>query len=150
MDIKVPELNSVLVSGRLTRDPEQRFTQKGQGVTSFDLASNRRYKDAATGEWKDNTVFVPVSVWGPMADRCKEKLRKGSPVLVEGALISSEYTDKAGQKRKILKVNARRVQFLFFGDGVDAAEVSASDVRENTASDEEFKDDSGGLEEVPF
>ena len=97
MDIKVPELNSVLVSGRLTRDPEQRFTQKGQGVTSFDLASNRRYKDAATGEWKDNTVFVPVSVWGPMADRCKEKLRKGSPVLVEGALISSEYTDKAGQ-----------------------------------------------------
>ena len=117
MDIKVPELNYVCLSGRLTRDPEQRFTGKGQGVTSFDVAVNRRYKDAVSGEWKDNVVFVPISVWGPMADRCKERLRKGSPVLVEGNLVSSEYTDKSGQKRKIIRVNARHVQFLFYGEG---------------------------------
>jgi single-strand DNA-binding protein len=150
MDIKVPELNSVIVSGRLTRDPEQRFTQKGQGVTTFDVASNRRYKDAATGEWKDNTVFVPISVWGPMADRCKDKLRKGSPVLVEGNLVSSEYTDKSGQKRKIIKVNARRVQFLFFGDSSDAPASMSAGVHEQAPQEDEFKDDSGGLEEVPF
>jgi len=150
MDIKIPELNSVLVSGRLTRDPEQRFTQKGQGVTSFDLAVNRRYKDAVSGEWKDNTVFVPVSVWGPMADRCKDKLRKGSPVLVEGNLVSSEYADKSGQKRKILRINARRVQFLFFGDGSDAGDSVSSGLHELAPQVEEFKDDSGGLDEVPF
>lgn len=150
MDIKIPELNSVLVAGRLTRDPEQRFTQKGQGVTTFDIASNRRYKDAASGEWKDNTVFVPVSVWGPMSDRCKEKLRKGSPVLVEGNLVSSEYTDKSGQKRKVLKVNARRVQFLFFGDSADTGEAVPSGVQETVPQSDEFKDDSGGLDEVPF
>ena len=115
MDIKLPEMNYVCLSGRLTRDPEQRFTSKGQGVTSFDIAVNRRYKDTVSGEWKDNTVFVPISVWGPMADRCKDKLRKGSPVLVEGNLVSSEYADKSGQKRKIMRVNARHIQFLFFG-----------------------------------
>ena len=150
MDIKVPELNLVFVAGRLTRDPEQRFTQKGQGVTTFDIAANRRYKDTVSGEWKDNTVFVPVSVWGPMADRCKEKLRKGSPVLVEGSMISSEYTDKSGQKRKVLKVNARRVQFLFFGDSTDAGDPVSSGSQETVPQSEEFKDDSGGLDEVPF
>ncbi|MBO4555460.1 MAG: single-stranded DNA-binding protein [Elusimicrobiales bacterium] len=150
MDIKIPELNSVLVAGRLTRDPEQRFTQKGQGVTSFDLAVNRRYKDAVSGEWKDNTVFVPVSVWGPMADRCKDKLRRGSPVLVEGNLVSSEYADKSGQKRKILRINARRVQFLFFGDGSDAGDSVSQGLQEPAPQVEEFKDDSGGLDEVPF
>ena len=150
MDIRIPELNNVLVSGRLTRDPEQRFTQKGQGVASFDVAVNRRYKDQATGEWKDNTVFVPVSVWGPMADRCKEKLRKGSPVLVEGSLASSEYTDKTGQKRKVLRITARRVQFLFFGNGAEEGEASAQQHEEAPASDGDFKGDTGGLEEVPF
>lgn len=147
MDIKLPEMNYVCLSGRLTRDPEQRFTNKGQGVTSFDIAVNRRYKDPASGEWKDNTVFVPISVWGPMADRCKDKLRKGSPVLVEGNLVSSEYTDKSGQKRKTLRVNARHIQFLFFGENIEQGDSSIG----NTSSQaEEFKDDSGGLEEVPF
>lgn len=150
MDIKIPELNNVLISGRLTRDPEERFTQKGQGVASFDLAVNRRYKDSVSGEWKDNVVFVPISVWGPMADRCKEKLRKGSPVLVEGALTSSEYTDKSGQKHKVLRITARRVQFLFFGAGVDDAEGTVASHDDNSVQNTDLKDDGGGLEEVPF
>ena len=150
MDIKVPELNYVCLSGRLTRDPEQRFTGKGQGVTSFDVAVNRRYKDAVSGDWKDNVVFVPISVWGPMADRCKERLRKGSPVLVEGNLVSSEYTDKSGQKRKIIRVNARHVQFLFYGEGFEQGETQQPETRSSVPQADDFRDDSGGLDEVPF
>ncbi len=159
MDIRVPELNQVLIAGRLTRDPELRFTQKGQGVSSFSVAVNRRYKDPATGEWKDDTTFVSVTVWGPAAERCKDKLRKGSPVIIEGRLTASEYTDKSGLKRKDIKVTARRVQLLTHdaaaaegGEAAphDAEEVHAETAYEAQASENRPKDDPSGIEEVPF
>ena len=155
MDIRIPEVNQVLIAGRLTRDPELRFTQKGQGVSFFGVAVNRRYKDTATGEWKDDTTFVSVTVWGPMAERCKEKLKKGSPVYVEGRLVSSEYTDKSGQKRKDLKINARRVQFLAFGgeSGGESAPAAGHDSEESSApadGGESRGGDASGIEEVPF
>jgi len=149
MDIRVPELNQVLISGRLTRDPELRFTQKGQGMSFFSVAVNRRYKDAATGEWKDDTTFVSVTVWGPAAERCKEKLKKGSPVIIEGRLTASEYTDKTGQKRKEMKVTARRVQQLTHDAGAAEGEAAAHDVEEVHA-EAEPKGDVSGIEEVPF
>ena len=111
--IKLPEQNLVLLVGRLTRDPNVAFTQKGQAVCRCDIAVNRRYLDATTNEWKDDTVFVPVVVWGAAADRCKDRVKKGTPIQVEGRLTSSEYTDKTtGQTRKSLQVTARRVQIL--------------------------------------
>lgn len=110
--MRLPEQNQVLLTGRLTRDPELLFTQKGQPVCRFDIAANRRFKDAATGTWKDDVTYVPVVVWAEAGERCKEKLRKGSPVHVEGRLKGREYEDKSGQKRKVLEVVARRVQFL--------------------------------------
>ncbi|MEK7722549.1 MAG: single-stranded DNA-binding protein [Elusimicrobiota bacterium] len=148
MDIQIPELNQVLIAGRLTRDPDLRFTQKGQGVSSFSVAVNRRYKDAATGEWKDDTTFVSVTVWGPAAERCKEKIKKGSPVLIEGRLTASEYTDKTGQKRKEMKVTARRVQLLT-RDAAEGREVTAHEAEEGHA-ETELKGDSSGIEKVPF
>lgn len=111
--IKLPEQNLVLLSGRLTRDPNVAFTQKGQAVCRFDIAVNRRYMDNTTSEWKDDVVYVPVVVWGPTAERCKDRVKKGTPVYVEGRLTSSEYTDKAtGQTRKSMQVTARRIQIL--------------------------------------
>lgn len=150
MEIRVPELNQVMISGRLTRDPDLRFTQKGQGMSSFALAVNRRTKDAATGEWKDDTTFVPVTVWGPAAERCKEKLKKGSPVVIEGRLTASEYTDKAGQKRKEMKVTARRVQLLTRdAAAAEGGETASHDVEE-AHHEAEPKGDVSGIEEVPF
>jgi len=148
MDIRIPELNQVLIAGRLTRDPELRFTQKGLGVASFSLAANRPHKDPVSGEWKDDTTFITVNVWGEAAERCKEKLKKGSPVMVEGRLINSEYTDKAGQKRKEIKINARRVQSLA-KSGPEAGEVpSHREVGERP--EVEPRSDSNGIEEIPF
>ena len=77
MNIRIPEQNLVIIAGRLTRDPDLRYTQKGMGVCSFDVAVNRRYKDLANGEWKDDTTFVPVTAWGPMGEKCKERAKKG-------------------------------------------------------------------------
>ncbi len=110
--LRLHQLNDVKLVGRLTRDPELRFTAKGQGVCRFDLAVNRRYKDPTTGEWKDDTSFVPVVVWREAAQRCADRLKKGSPVYVEGRLKSRNWETKEGQKRTSLEVNALRIQFL--------------------------------------
>jgi single-strand DNA-binding protein len=151
MDIRIPEINQVMIAGRLTRDPELRFTQKQQGVVSLSVAVNRRFQDQASGEWKDDTTFVAVTVWGPAAERCKEKMKKGSPVLVEGRLTASEYTDKTGQKRKEMKVTARRVQLMAYGSAAEGGEThAAAHDTEEPVADAEPKGDSSGIEEVPF
>jgi single-strand DNA-binding protein len=150
MNVRIPEQNLVLISGRLTRDPDMRYTQKGLGVCSFDVAVNRRYKDQASGEWKDDTSYVPVTVWGPMGERCKERAKKGGPVYVEGRLSNSEYVDKTGQKRKVMRVVARRVQFLTAaGDasGAHEAAVVSETAEAETAAD---KASASGMDEVPF
>ena len=110
--LRLPEQNSVTLVGRLTRDPEVRFTAKGAAVCRFDLAVNRRYKDTTSGEWKDDTSFIPVVVWGEAANRCGERLKKGLPAHVEGRLQSRNWETKEGQKRTSIEVIARRVQFL--------------------------------------
>lgn len=144
--IKLPEQNLVLLVGRLTRDPNVAFTQKGQAVCRCDIAVNRRYLDATTNEWKDDTVFVPVVVWGAAAERCKDRVKKGTPVQVEGRLTSSEYTDKTtGQTRKSMQVTARRIQIL--ESGVAGGSYGASDgVKGDSSADVEpvMEDD------VPF
>lgn len=145
MNIRIPEQNYVLLAGRLTRDPELRTTTKGTPVCSFDIAVNRRYKDNNSGEWRDDTTYVPITVWGPMGERCKEKLKKGSPVHVEGRLRGEEYTDKTGQKRKVMRVVANRVQFLAMADKPGEGEHS-----EAPASPEEGGSKEEGLDEVPF
>ena len=141
--IKLPEQNIVLLVGRLTRDPNVSFTQKGQAVCRCDIAVNRRYLDKTTNEWKEDAVFVPVVIWGAAAERCKDRVKKGTPVSVEGRLTSSEYTDKTtGQTRRSLQVTANRIQILEFGaatsqfenEGVSAAvkdDIPTTDVMED-------------------
>ncbi|MCX5783043.1 MAG: single-stranded DNA-binding protein [Elusimicrobia bacterium] len=133
--LRLPEQNQVFLVGRLTRDPDVRFTQKGQPMCRFSIAVNRRYKDSSSGEWTDDVTFVNVVVWGPAAERCKDKLKKGSPVHVEGRLSSYEYEDKAtGQKRKSIEVVSRRLQFLSFTP--QQTEASESNEAEETPAGE--------------
>ena len=132
----LPELNLVLLSGRLTRDPDNRMTQKGQAVCGFDIAVNRRYLDNASGEWKDDVAYVPVSLFGPAAQRSQDKLKKGVPVVVEGRLVLNEYTDKAGQTRRVLRVSARRVQILQSGDGLMSEEDTAAEIPSDATEDD--------------
>ncbi len=130
MAIRIPELNEVLLTGRLTRDADVRMTQRGQSVCGFSIAVNRRYLDNASGEWKDEVAYVTVSLFGSAADRAKDKLRKGVPILVEGRLVMNEFTDKSGQNRRELRVNARRVQFFQSADELAQGESSVSESQE--------------------
>lgn len=112
MNLRIPEQNKVLLVGRLTRDPELRYTQKGQPVCRFDLAVNRRYKKS-DGGWQEETAYVPIVVfWREIAERCGERLKKASPISVEGWLRTRKWETKNGEPRSTLEVIAQRIQFL--------------------------------------
>jgi single-strand DNA-binding protein len=151
--LRLHQLNDVRLVGRLTRDPEVRFTAKGQAVCRFDLAVNRRYKDAASGEWKDDTSFVPVVVWREAAQRCGERLKKGSPVYVEGRLKSRNWETKEGQKRTTLEVDSRRIQFLAKVEGESTDNGSDEEVTASVpavAAPASAAAEETGDEEIPF
>lgn len=111
-------LNQVFIVGNLTRDPEIRFVPSGSAVAKMGVATNRRYK-AGNGEWKDEVTFLTAEVWGKSAEWCGERLRKGSPVLIQGRLKNNEWTAQDGQKRSQLEVAVERIQGL---EGRQAAE----------------------------
>ncbi len=148
MNIRIPEQNYVLLTGRLTRDPDLTYTT-GSNIPrcSFSVAANRSYKDKATGEWKDKTTFVNIVTWGPMAERSGQKLKKGSPVHIEGSLESYEYKDREGNNRKSLNINAKRIQFLAVASKGDAPKADEGEME--SAAIEKSSDDSG-MDEVPF
>lgn len=146
-NLRLPEQNSITLVGRLTRDPEVRFTAKGDPVCSFDLAVNRRYK-SVSGEWKDDTTFIGIVVWGEMAKRCGDRLKKGAPVHVEGRLQSRQWETKDGQKRTTIEVNARRVQFLFKAEaGQEPVAVGAKAVADDAPAEAAAQPDE---DEIPF
>jgi single-strand DNA-binding protein len=105
------DVNRVFLAGRLTRDPEVRYTPSGTAVADLGLAISERYK-TKEGEWEEKTVFVDVVVWGRQAETAGEYLYKGSPVLVEGRLQLDQWENQQGEKRSRIRVRADRVQFL--------------------------------------
>jgi len=117
--IRLGYLNSVQLLGRVTMDPDLRYTPKGTAVLGFRIALNRRYKDQASGEWKDQPYYFSVNVWGQQAERLGETMKRGSAVLIEGELRSRSWESQSGEKRSAIEINARRVQVLdkTYGEG---------------------------------
>ena len=154
--LRLLQLNDVRLVGRLTRDPEVRYTPRGQAVCRLDIAVNRRYKDG-TGEWREEATFVPVTVWRDAAERCRERLKKGSAIYVEGRLRSSTWETKDGQKRSGIEVEAYRMQFLTKLSADDASEGEAGEAAE-TGSPEPAgavaetggRSNRGSEEDIPF
>ncbi len=139
---RLPEQNSVIMVGRLTRDPELRRTDTGKAVCSFDIAISRRMKDPVTGEWKDaDPTFVPIIVWDNLAERCGERLKKGLPVHVEGRLRTNKWEGNDGIKRSRLEVVASRVQFLFTvkqeSSAIGAKPIDTQEQSDNAGDDDE-------------
>ncbi len=110
-DIKLPNLNVVILAGRLVRDPEMRYTLQGKPLTKFRLAVDRNFKGSG-GDWQKETLYIDITTWGALAERVNEKLKKGSPVIVQGYLRLREWTTQDEQKRQMIEVVARTVQFL--------------------------------------
>ena len=110
-DLKMPDLNRVTLAGRLTRDPELRYLSTGTALCKLGIAVSR-FSKSKDGEKKEETLFIGVTCWAKTAEYVGEYFEKGQPVLVEGRLQSSEWTDKEGNKRVSIDVTADRIQGL--------------------------------------
>ncbi len=139
-------LNKVFLLGNLTRDPELRHTAQGTSVANFSIAVNRTYK-GNDGDFKKETSFFNIIVWGKSGENCAKYLTKGRPVLVEGRLQNRSYETQEGQKRTVTEIVADNVQFLGTGRG-DAAEEGGSN---DAGFSADFSGPMGGDDDaVPF
>mgnify|MGYP003310697919 CR=1 FL=1 len=123
-------MNKVVLSGNLAKDVDMRMTQSGKAVASFSLA--------VSDGWGENkkTYFVPIVVWGKMAELCEKYLRKGSKAMVDGRLQVRSYETQDGSKRWVTEVIANEVEFL-----------GSRSQSEGQAGDHGFE---GTSEEIPF
>ncbi len=103
--------NKIIIVGYLGRDPELRYTPSGLGVCDFTVATTEKRKDQA-GEFADITTWFKVSVWGKQAEVANQYLAKGRQVYLEGRLRQEEYTDREGNRRTSLKVDATDMKFI--------------------------------------
>lgn len=109
--------HTIIIVGRLGRDPEMRYSPSGDAVTSFSVATDRQYTDAS-GKKAKETIWFRASVWGKQAESCSTYLKKGSQVLVEGRLTCDAATggpriyESKGEKRTSFEIAASTVRFL--------------------------------------
>ena len=140
--------NTTTLCGKLTRDPEIRYTTTGTPVASFTVASNERYKDGQ-GQWQDGPVsFVRVNVWRELAEHCAESLAKGDRAVVTGTLRQRDYQATDGTKRTVWEVTAAEV-----GAALKYATAKIARVRRDTVpipDDPWAGGDGGPVEEPPF
>ena len=101
--------NLVVLTGRLTADPELKTTQNGNSVTSFSIAVNRRFNRSAE---EQQTDFINIVVWGQSAEFVSKYFKKGSMIGIEGRIQTRKYTDKNGNNRTAFEVVANNVQFV--------------------------------------
>lgn len=110
-DLRLPRVNRVLIAGRVVRDFSLRYTSGQVPVAMFTIAFNRPVK-ATDGTWGEVAGFVNVLVSHRLAEQCAERLRKGSPVYLEGRLQSRKFDAAGGKSRTVLEIKADQVQFL--------------------------------------
>ena len=123
MDLRMPDLNLVLMAGNLTNDPKYSETKTGTPVVNFYMASNKRFKDR-NGTIKEDVCFVGVVAWDNLAVSCKENLLRGSSVLVTGELQSRKIFPDEGAPRNMVEIKAKKIQFL---DGIRSVDTDRSD-----------------------
>jgi single-strand DNA-binding protein len=116
-------LNKLLVIGNVGTDPEMRYTPNGNPVTTFSVATNRRYT-TSEGEQREETEWFRVNAWNRLAETCNQYVTKGMKVYVEGRLKSSPYTANTGEARAGNEITANEVKFL---DRAQTTQASGSD-----------------------
>src|SRR5690349_1606699 len=149
-------INRVVLTGNLTRDPELRSTSGGTAVCSLRIACNTRRKDQS-GEWVDKPNYFDVTVWGAQGENCATYLSKGRPVAVDGRLDWREWESQDGGKRQSIEIIAESVQFLGSRDGSGAVQgnggiTAHSDVPADTSDFENTEPVGAGSasDDIPF
>jgi len=103
--------NKVIMVGNLTRDIELRYTGSGMAIAKTGIATNRRYK-TQSGEQKEETCFIDITLFGRAAEVANQYLKKGSKVLIEGRLVYETWTDQSGNKRSKHSIAVDNMQML--------------------------------------
>jgi single-strand DNA-binding protein len=150
--VAATNINSVVVTGNLTKDPELRSTPGGTSVCKLRVAVNSRRKDQS-GEWIDKPNYFDVTVWGAQGENCANYLSKGRPVAVQGRLEWREWESQEGAKRQAVEIIADSVQFLGSRDGASGGNgfQGQSDVPADTSDFEEAGVSGGGSDDdIPF
>lgn len=144
-------LNKAMVYGNLTRDPEMKALPSGMNVTSFSIATNRRFKDR-DGNYKDAVDYHNITVFGKQAENCAKYLKKGSSAYVEGSLRTNSW-EKDGVKQYRTEIIAERVQFgpRSDGGGSNAGGASAAPAGNDTApAAPDYPEENINPEDIPF
>jgi single-strand DNA-binding protein len=110
--VAATNINRVVLTGNLTRDPELRSLASGMSVCKLRVACNTRRKNNATGDWEDKPNYFDVTVWGAQGENCARFLTKGRPLAIDGRLEWREWDTPEGDKRQAIDIIADSVQFL--------------------------------------
>ncbi len=140
------DLNKAILIGRLTRDPELRYTQSGTSVCSFSIANNRSY--VTGGEKKEQVSYFNCVAWAKTGEVIAEYCKKGKRIGIEGRLQQRSYDDKDGNKRQIVEIVVDNFQFLDApgGGGKEAPmDIPSSSQEPASGGDNPFSD-----EDIPF
>jgi single-strand DNA-binding protein len=153
--VAATNLNRVIVTGNLTKDPELRSLNSGTSVCKMRIAVNTRRKDSASGDWVDKPNYFDVTVWGAQGENCATYLKKGRPVAIDGRLEWREWEASDGSgKRQSVEIIADSVQFLGSRDGSSNGNgfTAQSDVPADTSDFETADVASGGGsdDDIPF
>jgi single-strand DNA-binding protein len=138
-------INRVVLTGNLTRDPELRSTGNGLSVCKLGIATNTRRKNSSTGEWEEKPNFFRVTVFGGQGENCAQYLKKGRPVAIDGRLEWSQW-EVDGQKRESIDIIADSVQFLGGRDEAGNGNGFSSGAR---ATESDVPIDTGDFEATP-
>lgn len=136
-ELKLGYLNYVVLMGRLTQDPDLRYTPKGNPVCNMRIAVSRRFRDKESGEIKEEASFFNVVAFKRQAELAGDYLKKGSAVLIEGRLRSRSWETDAGEKRYTVEILTYRIQFL---DKIPQEPAETQAEEETDVPKEEIKD----------
>jgi single-strand DNA-binding protein len=149
--VAATNINRVVITGNLTRDPELRSTPGGTSVCGLRVAVNSRRKDNETGQWVDKPNYFDVTVFGAQGDNCAQYLAKGRPVAIEGRLNWREWEAQDGSKRQAVDIIADAVQFLGSRDApAQSNGVVESDIPADTSDLQEATVTGGSDDDIPF
>lgn len=122
--------NECFITGNLARDPEVKFTSTGRPMCKFTVAASHKSNDKEFTEW------VPIQVWGPLAESCGDQLQKGSRVLVRGKFQTSKYKDGFGKDRYFTQIVAEQVALVLLEARMGQQRAAASRARSTPPSSE--------------
>lgn len=143
-------VNKAIIVGHLGNDPETRYSQNGDAITSISVATSEQWKDKSTGEKQERTEWHRITFFGKLAEIAGEYLRKGSQVYIEGRIQTDKYTDKDGIERYTTKIIANEMQML--GGRPDGGQRGSDrgGQRSERSAPSPHQDSAFDIDEIPF